>query len=84
MDLYVPDAGFYLWPKVADDEAFTRELFRQQHVTIVPGSYLSRTTTQGNPGAGRVRISLVPDVAECVAAAERIREFIQVNDIRSN
>jgi hypothetical protein len=29
-----------------------------------------------NPGAGRVRISLVPDVDSCVAAAARIREFI--------
>jgi N-succinyldiaminopimelate aminotransferase len=79
MDLYRPDAGFYLWPRVVDDEVFTRELFRQQHVTIVPGSYLSRTTVQGNPGAGRVRISLVPDVAECVMAAERIRDFIKYN-----
>jgi N-succinyldiaminopimelate aminotransferase len=79
MDLYVPDAGFYLWPKVADDETFTRELFRQHHVTIVPGSYLSRATAQGNPGKGRIRISLVPDVAECITAAERIRAFIQMN-----
>jgi N-succinyldiaminopimelate aminotransferase len=30
-----------------------------------------------NPGAGRVRISLVPSVGQCIEAAERIREFIQ-------
>jgi hypothetical protein len=29
-----------------------------------------------NPGAGRVRISLVPEADACVTAAERIREFI--------
>jgi len=30
-----------------------------------------------NPGAGRVRISLVAPVAQCVEAAERIRDFVQ-------
>jgi len=77
LDLYRPDAGFYLWPRVADDEAFTRDLFAHEHVTLVPGSYLSRDTPHGNPGKGRVRISLVPDVAECVEAAERIRRFLK-------
>lgn len=76
LDVKAPDAGFYLWAGVGDDEHFTRELFAQQHVTVVPGSYLSRETPQGNPGKGRVRISLVPDVRECVEAATRIRAFI--------
>jgi N-succinyldiaminopimelate aminotransferase len=45
-------------------------------VLVLPGSYLGRTSSRANPGAGRVRISLVPDVDSCVAAAERMREFI--------
>jgi N-succinyldiaminopimelate aminotransferase len=82
MDAAAPDAGFYLWPNVqfgrpGDDEQFTRELFASQHVTVVPGSYLARATAAGNPGKGRVRISLVPNVAECVEAAERIRHYIE-------
>ncbi|MBC7983733.1 MAG: succinyldiaminopimelate transaminase [Candidatus Obscuribacterales bacterium] len=77
IDTYVPDAGFYLWPSVGDDEVFTRELFSQQHVTVVPGSYLARATPQGNPGKGRVRISLVPSVSECIDAAKRIRQYIE-------
>jgi N-succinyldiaminopimelate aminotransferase len=76
MDVGAPDAGFYLWPSVDDDERFTRELFAKQHVTVVPGSYLARKTAAGNPGKGRLRISLVPSVAECVEAAERIRLFL--------
>ena len=32
-----------------------------------------------NPGAGRVRISLVAPVARCVEAAERIRDFVLEN-----
>jgi N-succinyldiaminopimelate aminotransferase len=70
-----PDASFYLWPKVPDDERFTRELFERKHVTILPGSYLARESAHGNPGRGRVRISLVARLDECVEAAERIREY---------
>jgi N-succinyldiaminopimelate aminotransferase len=72
-----PDASFYLWPKVPDDERFTRELFERKHVTILPGSYLARESAHGNPGRGRVRISLVASLDECVEAAERMREYVQ-------
>jgi N-succinyldiaminopimelate aminotransferase len=68
----VPGGGFYLWLAVGNDEAFTRGLFEQQHVTVLPGSYLARDTTAGNPGRGRVRVSLVASVDDCVEAARRL------------
>ncbi|HPF25320.1 MAG TPA: succinyldiaminopimelate transaminase [Steroidobacteraceae bacterium] len=72
-----PAGGFYLWTDVgADDEQFTRDLFATQNLTILPGSYLARDTATGNPGRGRVRISLVAPVEECVIAAERIRDYV--------
>jgi N-succinyldiaminopimelate aminotransferase len=78
MDVQRPDGGFYLWPNVeGDDEAFCRDLFVEEHVTVVPGSYLSRNVDGANPGAGRVRLALVAPLAECVEAAERIRDFIK-------
>lgn len=78
MDVQRPDGGFYLWAKTpSDDESFTRELFAREHVTVVPGSYLSRNVEGENPGAGRVRMALVAPLAECVEAAQRIRNFIQ-------
>ena len=58
-----------------DDERFTRELFERKHVTVLPGSYIARDTAAGNPGRGRVRISLVASVPECVEAAQRIRDY---------
>ncbi|WP_210397023.1 succinyldiaminopimelate transaminase [Motiliproteus sediminis] len=72
-----PDAGFYLWAQTpGDEQQFARELFAQQHITVLPGSYLSRDTDDGNPGAGRVRMALVAEPQQCVEAAQRIRQFI--------
>ncbi|HVY22439.1 MAG TPA: succinyldiaminopimelate transaminase [Steroidobacteraceae bacterium] len=76
MEVDAPAAGFYLWPRVHDDEVFTRELFEQQHVMVLPGSYLSRATPHGDPGKGRLRISLVATLDECHHAAERIRNYV--------
>jgi len=77
MDVQRPDGSFYLWPNVGgDDAAFCRDLFEAEHVTVVPGSYLSRDVDGVNPGAGRVRMALVAPLAECVEAAERIRDFV--------
>lgn len=78
LDVVRPEGGFYLWPAVGDDdEQFTRELYQRQNITILPGRYLARESAAGNPGRGRVRLSLVAPVEECVEAARRIRQFIQ-------
>ena len=78
MDVQRPDGSFYLWAKTpGDDISFTSDLFEQQHVTVVPGSYLSREVDGHNPGAGRVRMALVAPLAECIEAAERIATFIR-------
>jgi N-succinyldiaminopimelate aminotransferase len=78
LDVAHPDGAFYLWPAVGDDdERFARELFERQNITILPGSYLARDGAAGNPGRGRVRISLVAPIDECVEAAQRIRQFIE-------
>jgi N-succinyldiaminopimelate aminotransferase len=78
MDVQRPDGSFYLWAKTpGDDIGFTSDLFEQQHVTVVPGSYLSRAVAGHNPGAGRVRMALVAPLAECIEAAERIASFIR-------
>jgi N-succinyldiaminopimelate aminotransferase len=76
LDVYAPTAAFYLWPRVpgGDDERFARDLHATANVTVLPGSYLARDGSRGNPGRGRVRISLVAPVAQCVDAAHRIAE----------
>ena len=77
LDVRQPSAGFYLWAGVpdGDDEAFARNLFAATHVTVLPGRYLAREAHGENPGAGFVRIALVPGLDDCVEAARRIVEF---------
>ena len=72
-----PDASFYYWAHVpgGNDEAFARELYRSEHVTVLPGRYLARDAHGENPGSGDVRIALVPPLADCVDAARRIVKF---------
>lgn len=78
LDVQLPDAGFYLWPKthIADTD-FSRGLYEQQHVTVLPGRYLSRTSNTINPGENRVRMALVAPLEQCIEAAERIKQFVQ-------
>lgn len=77
LDVRKPDASFYLWPQTpVDDETFTRELFAQQNVTVLPGRYLSRHSEGINPGENHVRMALVAPLAECIDAAERIKQLI--------
>ncbi len=76
MDVKLPDASFYLWAGVeGSDEAFARDLLAQYNVTVLPGSYLAREVAGRNPGAGRIRMALVADTAECLEAAQRIARF---------
>ncbi|GHE22350.1 succinyldiaminopimelate transaminase [Halomonas urumqiensis] len=80
MDFPSPQASFYLWPAVpgGDDEAFTRALYAESHVSVLPGSYMGRPGCDGiNPGSGRVRLALVADIEATVEAARRIRRFIE-------
>lgn len=73
-----PEAGFYLWPQTPiHSEVFARELFAQQNVTVLPGSYLTRVVDGIDPGADRVRMALVAPLNECVEAAQRIYRFVK-------
>jgi N-succinyldiaminopimelate aminotransferase len=78
LDVRRPEAGFFLWPRTpVDDETFARDLYTREGVIVLPGSYLSRQSEGGDPGANRVRLALVAPFAECVAAAQRIRNYVE-------
>ena len=78
LDVYLPQCGFYLWPATPlADTQFARRLYETQAVSVLPGSFLAREARERNPGAGRVRIALVAETAECTEAAQRIRAFVE-------
>jgi len=78
MNIDKPEAGFYLWPDIdMDDEIFTRDIYAQQNLKVVPGSYLARSVDGVNPGAQRIRMALVASVDECIEAANRIATFLK-------
>jgi N-succinyldiaminopimelate aminotransferase len=79
LDVALPDAGFYLWAQVPgrDDIGYARGLLAQYNVTVLPGSLLAREAHGINPGAGRIRLALVADTAECLEAARRIVSYTE-------
>lgn len=78
MPVQRPDGGFYLWLETPGaDTDFARDLYREQAVTVLPGSYLAREAHGVNPGLGRVRAALVAPVSECVEAATRLAAFVR-------
>jgi N-succinyldiaminopimelate aminotransferase len=74
----VPSAGFYLWPQTPiDDVSFAKQLYAQQNLTVLPGSFIARKTEMGNPGENRIRLALVPELKDCIEAAKRIVRLTQ-------
>ncbi|MFL9711366.1 succinyldiaminopimelate transaminase [Methylobacillus sp. Pita1] len=76
LDVELPDAAFYLWAYTGQpDTDFALRLYRDYNVTVLPGSFLAREAHGVNPGHGFIRIALVASLAECMEAAERIRQL---------
>ena len=77
MNITQTDASFYLWPETKiSDEIFAQKLYEHEHVTVLPGSYLSRTVDKLTPGANRIRMALVASEEDCIEAAKRIKRFV--------
>jgi N-succinyldiaminopimelate aminotransferase len=74
----MPDASFYLWIKTPiSDTEFTKRLYQDYNVTVLPGSFLARDAHGMNPGKDFVRIALVTSLEECIEAMNRIKRLLQ-------
>lgn len=81
----LPDAGFYLWVRTPiADTAYAQALYRDYNVTVLPGSFLARSSQGVNPGEGFVRLALVANTEETVEAAQRIKEFTRELSVASS
>jgi len=67
-----PEATFYIWLEVEDELKFTKELYKQKNIKVLPGSFLGRDGI----GKGYVRIALVEHPTKTKNILLRLKEFL--------
>ena len=68
----IPEATFYIWLEVDDELEFTRNLYKEKNIKVLPGSYLGRNGL----GKGYVRIALVENEEKTRDVLTRLKDFI--------
>ena len=77
LGIKIPENTFYLWIKVDDALEFTKKLYENYNVKVLPGEYLARDDAQGNnPGIGYIRIALVEEQNKTKDALQRVKECL--------
>ncbi|SFD85195.1 Aspartate/methionine/tyrosine aminotransferase [Sulfitobacter brevis] len=71
-----PQAGFFLWLPVEDDEAAALKLWRETGVRVLPGSYLAQNVNGENPGKTYIRVALVAPKNETTRGLQAIRDCL--------
>ncbi|MBA1437741.1 MAG: succinyldiaminopimelate transaminase [Epsilonproteobacteria bacterium] len=73
----IPEATFYIWLYVGDALDFTKKLYKEFNVKVLPGEFLARDDDKGeNPGVGYVRIALVENPTKTKEVLMRIKECL--------
>jgi aspartate/methionine/tyrosine aminotransferase len=72
LNIEIPNATFYLWLKVDNELEFTQNLYKEQNVKVLPGSFLGRS----GAGKGYIRIALVENEIKTREALNRIKKFL--------
>jgi aspartate/methionine/tyrosine aminotransferase len=67
-----PNSTFYIWLEVEDDLEFTKLLYKEKNLKVIPGTFLSR----GEFKTKHVRIALVEDEENTKEAILRIKELL--------
>ena len=75
-DSLTPDGAFYLWLKVSDAEAFTKKLYDEELVIVLPGKYLGAEDNGQNPAEQYLRIALVHDIESTTKALTSIKKVL--------
>ena len=71
-----PEAGFFLWLPVEDDEVATVRLWREAGIRVLPGSYLAREVNGHTPGADRIRVAMVAEKDDMRRGLIRLRDCL--------
>ena len=67
-----PQSTFYIWLEVEDEIEFTRELYKQKNIKVLPGSFLGRNGI----GKGYIRIALVENPEKTRKVLTRLKDFM--------
>lgn len=77
-ELAKPDGGFCFWLGVdGDDVEFTKKLYREKSVKVLPGQFLAREVSGVNAGRGYVRLAMVSTFVDCQEAVRRIISMVR-------
>ncbi|PUE64346.1 succinyldiaminopimelate transaminase [Arcobacter caeni] len=68
----IPKATFYIWLEVENELEFTKNLYKEKNIKVLPGSFLGRNGL----GKGYVRIALVENEEKTREALSRLKDFI--------
>ncbi|MDD3323809.1 MAG: succinyldiaminopimelate transaminase [Sulfurospirillaceae bacterium] len=71
----MPEATFYVWLHVENDLAFTKALYREKNIKVLPGSFLGR----GGIADAYVRIALVEKNSTMTGVLKNLSDFIKGN-----
>jgi len=77
LNIETPNATFYLWLQIDNTLEFTKKLYKQYNVKVLPGEFLAREDSHGvNPGINFIRIALVESPEKTRNALQRIKEAL--------
>ncbi len=72
LGIEIPKATFYLWIEVKDDLEFTKTLYKEKNVKVLPGSFLGRNGV----GKNYIRIALVENEEKTREVLLRIKNVL--------
>jgi aspartate/methionine/tyrosine aminotransferase len=77
LGIEIPKATFYIWLEVDNALEFTKKLYKEYNVKVLPGEFLGRVDTNGiNPAKDYIRIALVEESAKTRDALQRVKECL--------
>lgn len=72
LGIETPEATFYIWLEVEDELEFTKKLYKEKNIKVLPGSFLGRNGL----GKNYIRIALVENEEKTREVLTRLKDFI--------
>ena len=72
----IPKATFYIWLEVKNALEFTKKLYKDYNIKVLPGEFLSRDDYGTNPGKDFIRIALVENPQKTKEVLKRLKKAL--------